>query len=100
VAAGEGLVADEIVGAICALGLRLFGFDSLSSPSSGDVGEGLVAVASALRSSLLLFGRPERRSLSLLQEWAAASHLEIIVPQALRCGGLFVPAGVEPEFHL
>jgi hypothetical protein len=32
VAAGEGLVADEIVGAICALGLRLFGFDSLSSP--------------------------------------------------------------------
>jgi hypothetical protein len=32
VAAGEGLVADEIVGAICAQGLRLFGFDSLSSP--------------------------------------------------------------------
>jgi hypothetical protein len=32
VAAGEGLVADEIVGAICAPGLRLFGFDSLSSP--------------------------------------------------------------------
>jgi hypothetical protein len=35
-------------------------------PSSGDVGEGLMAVASALRSSLLLFGRSERRSLSLL----------------------------------
>jgi hypothetical protein len=52
-------------------------------PSSGDVGEGLVAAASALRSSLLLFGRPERRSLSLLQEWAAASHLEVVVPQAL-----------------
>jgi hypothetical protein len=32
VAAGEGLVADEIVGAICVPGLRLFGFDSLSSP--------------------------------------------------------------------
>jgi hypothetical protein len=32
VAAGEGLAADEIVGAICAPGLRLFGFDSLSSP--------------------------------------------------------------------
>jgi hypothetical protein len=68
-------------------------------PSSGDVGDGLVAAASALRSSLLLFGRPERRSLSLLQEWAAASHLEVVVPQALRCGGLFVPAGVELEFH-
>jgi hypothetical protein len=49
-------------------------------PSSGDVGEGLVAAASALRSSLLLFGRPERRSLSLLLEWAAASHLEVVVP--------------------
>jgi hypothetical protein len=32
VAAGEGLAANEIVGVICASGLRLFGFDSLSSP--------------------------------------------------------------------
>jgi hypothetical protein len=32
VAAGEGFSADEIVGTICALGLRLFGFDFLSSP--------------------------------------------------------------------
>jgi hypothetical protein len=32
VAAGEVLVADEIVGAICAPGLWIFGFDSLSSP--------------------------------------------------------------------
>jgi hypothetical protein len=64
------------------------------------VGEGLVAAASVLRSSLLLFGRPEWRTLSLLQEWAVASHLKIVVPQALRCGGLFVPAGVEPEFRL
>jgi hypothetical protein len=63
------------------------------------VGEGLIAAASALRSSLLLFGRPKRRSLLLLLEWAAASHLEVVVPQALRCGGLFVPAGVEPEFR-
>jgi hypothetical protein len=69
-------------------------------PSSGDVGEGLVAAASALRSLLLLFGRPERRSLSLPQEWAATSHLEVVVPQALLCGGLFVPAGVELEFRL
>jgi hypothetical protein len=44
-------------------------------PSSGDVGEGLVAAASALRSSLLLFGHLERRSLSLLPERASASHL-------------------------
>jgi hypothetical protein len=46
----------------------------------GDVGEGLVAAASALRSSLLLFGRPERRSLSLLLERALASHLGFCRP--------------------
>jgi hypothetical protein len=45
-------------------------------PLSGDVGEGLVAAASALRPSLLLFGHLERRSLSLLPERAAVSHLE------------------------
>jgi hypothetical protein len=44
-------------------------------PSSKDVGEGLVAAASALRPLLLLFGHPERRSLSLLPERASASHL-------------------------
>jgi hypothetical protein len=60
-------------------------------PLSGDAGEGLVAAASALRSSLLLFSRLERRSLSLLTEWAAASLLEFVVPQALRCGGCSYP---------
>jgi hypothetical protein len=34
-----------------------------------------MAAASALRSSLLLFGRSERRSSSLLPERAAVSHL-------------------------
>jgi hypothetical protein len=60
-------------------------------PSSGDVGEGLVAVASALRSSLLLFGRPERRSLLLLQEWATVSHSEFVVPRASWYGGCSYP---------
>jgi hypothetical protein len=45
-------------------------------PSSGDVGEGIVAAASALRLSPLQFGHLERRSLSLLPEQAALSHLE------------------------
>jgi hypothetical protein len=39
-----------------------------SRPSSGDVGEGIVATASALRLSPLQFGHLERRSLSLLPE--------------------------------
>jgi hypothetical protein len=49
-------------------------------PSSGDVGEGIVAAASALRPSLLLFGHPERRSLSLLLERAAVGDLEPYCP--------------------
>jgi hypothetical protein len=67
---------------------------------SGDAGEGLVAAASALRSSLLLFGHPERRSLLLLPERAAASHLGFCRPAGPPMWGLFIPAGVEPEFHL
>jgi hypothetical protein len=45
-------------------------------PSSVDVGEGIVAVASALRPSLLQFGHLERRSLSLLLERATVGDLE------------------------
>ena len=100
VAAREGFSADKIVGATCGRTSGSSASAACPRPSSGDAGEGLVAAASALRSSLLLFSRPERRSLSLLTERAAASHLEFVVPQALRCGGLFVPAGVEPESHL
>ena len=62
-----------------------------------------MAVASALRSSLLLFGPPEQKSSSsLLLERATASR-----PSAFYCSagppnrvGLFVPAEVEPEFRL
>jgi hypothetical protein len=49
-------------------------------PSSGDMGEGIVAAASALRPSLLQFGHPERRSLSLLLERATVGHLEPYCP--------------------
>jgi hypothetical protein len=74
-AAGRGFSADEIVGAARRLTSSSTALVAFPHPSSGDVGEGLVAAASALRSSLLLFGHPERRSLSLLQERASASHL-------------------------
>jgi hypothetical protein len=40
VAAEEVLVADEIAATICAPGLRLFGFDSLSSPLEWGCGRG------------------------------------------------------------
>jgi hypothetical protein len=74
-AAGRGFSADEIVGATRGLTSDSMALVACPRPSSGVVGEGLAAAASALRSSLLLFGRPERRSLSLLPERAAVSHL-------------------------
>jgi hypothetical protein len=60
-----------------------------------------MAAASALRSSLLLFGRSEQRSLSLLLFGRQrAIRRPSVAPQALQRGGLFVPAEVEPEFRL
>jgi hypothetical protein len=62
-----------------------------------------MAAASALRSSLLLFGPPgQKSSSSLLLERATASRSSVF-----RCSAgppnrveLFVPAEVEPEFRL
>jgi hypothetical protein len=87
VAAGEGFSADETVSSTRGPTSGSLALIACPRPSSGDAGEGLVAAASALRSSLLLFSRPERRSLSLLMERAAVSQLEFVVPRALRCGG-------------
>jgi hypothetical protein len=74
-AAGRGFSADEIVGATRGLTSNSTALEACPRPSSGGVGEGLVAAASAVRPSLLLFGHLERRSLSLLPERASASHL-------------------------
>jgi hypothetical protein len=74
-AARRGFSVDEIVGATRGLTSDSTALVACPRPSSGVMGEGLAAAASALRSSLLLFGRPERRSLSLLPERATVSHL-------------------------
>jgi hypothetical protein len=73
-------------------------------PSSGDVGEGIVAAASALRLSPLQFGHLERRSLLLLLERAVVSHLEPCCPAGppmwgvvrTRGGGTVVPFVLAP----
>jgi hypothetical protein len=90
VVARGGFSADEIVGATRGQTSGSLALIARPCPSSGDVGEVLVTAASALRSSLLLFSHPKRRSLSLLQ-WLAASHLEFVIPQALWCGGCSYP---------
>jgi hypothetical protein len=87
VAAGESFSADETVSAIHGPTSGSLALISGSRPPRGDANESLPAVASALGPSLLLQRSP-------------ASQPEIVVLQALQCGGLFVPAGVEPEFRL
>jgi hypothetical protein len=101
VAAEEVLVADEIVAAICALGLRLFGFDSLSSPLEWGRGRG------PCRSSVC----PEVIAAAI---WPPGAEVVVAAARAgggepprillsrrpSNVGGLFVPAGVEPEFRL
>jgi hypothetical protein len=78
VVARGGFSADEIVGATCGRTSGSLALMACPRPLSGDVGEGLATAASALRSSLLL-------------QWSAVSHLEFVVPQALRYGGCSYP---------
>jgi hypothetical protein len=87
VAAGESFSADEPVSATRGPTSGSLALISGSRPLSGDANESLPTAASVLGPSLLL-----QRSL--------ASHRGFVAPQALQCGGLFVPAGVETEFCL
>jgi hypothetical protein len=86
-AAGEGFSADEIVSVTCAPGLRLFGFNSwFSSPARGHERE---PSSSSVRPGAI----------------AAAAEVAGEPPGVCRPAGppmwrLFIPTGVEPEFHL
>jgi hypothetical protein len=60
----EVVSADETVGATCGRTSGSLALMACPRPSCGDVGEGLFTAAFALRSSLLLFSRLRRRSLS------------------------------------
>jgi hypothetical protein len=87
VAAGESFSADKPINATRGPTSSSLALMSGSRPLSEDVNESLPAAASVLGPSLLL-------------QRSSASHREFVAPQALQCGGLFVPAGVEPEFRL
>jgi hypothetical protein len=91
VVARGGFSVDETVGATHGQTSGSLALMACPRPSSGDVVEGLLRAAFALRSSLLLFSRPRRRSLSLLMERSPASHPEFVVPQALWCRGCSYP---------
>jgi hypothetical protein len=91
VVARGGFSADETVGATRGQTSSSLALMACPRPSSGDVGEGLLTVAFALRLSLLLLSRSRRRSLSLLMERSLASHPEFVIPQALWCRGCSYP---------
>jgi hypothetical protein len=91
VVARGGFSADETVGTTRGQTIDSLALMACPRPSSGDMGEGLLTAAFALRSSLLLFSRPRRRSLLLLVQWWPASHPEFVVPQALLCRGCSYP---------
>jgi hypothetical protein len=87
----DGQVA-AVIGATCAPGLRLFGFNGwfLSpmkgrerGPSSGSVCPGAIAAA-------VLPSETEVAATLLVQQ-SPASHPEFVVPQALWCGGCSYP---------
>jgi hypothetical protein len=91
-AAEEVLVVDGVTATMRASGLRFFGFDSLSSPLEWGRGQG------ARRSSV----RPEVIAAAVwpLRSGRRRATRGFVAPQVLQRGGLFVPAGVEPEFRL
>ena len=87
----EVVSADETVGTTCGRTSGSLALMACPRPSCGDVGEGLFTAVFALRSLLLLFSHPRRRSLSLLMERSPASHPEFVIPQALWCRGCSYP---------
>jgi hypothetical protein len=99
VAAGEGFSADDTVNAICALGLRFFGFNGWFSspargrergPSSGSVRPGAIA-------AVVL---PSETGVVVTAAVVAGEPPRVCRPAGPPMWRLFIPAGVEPEFRL
>jgi hypothetical protein len=83
----EVVSADETVDATCGRTSGSLALMACPRPSCGEWARALFTAAFALRSSLPLFSRPRRRSLSVPVERSPASHLEFVILQAFRCGG-------------
>jgi hypothetical protein len=99
VAAGEGFFADDTVNATCALGLWLFGFNGWFSsptrgrergPSSGSIRPGAIA-------AVVL---PSETEVVVAAAVVGDEPPGVCRPAGPLMWRLFIPARVEPEFHL
>jgi hypothetical protein len=100
VAAREVLVADEIVGAICAPGLRLFGFDSLSLPLEWGHGRGPYRSSVCPEVIAAAVWPPRAKVVVAAVRASGGEPLGVRRPAGLLVWRLFIPVGMEPESHL
>jgi hypothetical protein len=100
VAAEEVLATDEIAAAIRALGLRLFGFDSLSSPLEWGRGRGPCRSGVCPEVIAAAIWPPGAEVVVAAAGPAAASHLGFCRPAGPPTWGVVRTCGAEPEFRL
>jgi hypothetical protein len=101
VAAEEVLVADGITATIRAPGLRLFGFVSLSSPLEWGRGRGPRCSSVHPEAIAAAIWPPGAEVVVAAAGAGGGEPPGVSSPRRpSNVGGLFVPAGVEPEFHL
>jgi hypothetical protein len=99
-AAGEGFSADDIVGASSASGLRLFGFNGLSSPLERKRGRGPRHSSVGPEVIVAAISPPEARVVVAAVGAVAGEPLGVHHPAGPLVWRLFIPAGTEPESRL
>jgi hypothetical protein len=98
--AGEVLVADEITATTRAPGLRLFGFDSLSSPLEWERGRGPCRSSVCLEVITAAVWPPEAEVVVAAAGAIVGEPFGVRRPAGFLVWRLFIPAGTELESRL